>query len=385
MEREDEVREIKKLNDELDTRIVADKMTMVEEMNKMNDMIEKLQAENNMLKQQSSQRISDDTVDIDLSQLRASQGGESRFGGLGSTVPKRCLHFVKAHVVECNDICYDSGSSSSEFCATASSDSTVKVFDVSSGRLSKTLRGSGQPIMGVDMFGDFICGASVDKICRVWNMKTERCIHQLTGHGHKVTCCKFVGKGKNVLTGSADRSLKLWDINRSTFSIMKTMRHGSIVNCLSAFNNSGVSGHVDGGIRFYDLSSGERTAEMNNLHEGQITAVQFNPANPNQVLTNSRDNKLKISDMRMNETVAVLSHGSYKTAFNWSGASFSPDGRFVAAGGSTGELFVWNVDTQECEKLTGGHKNSLAGVAWGGNPNQQVATADRDGVCVLWA
>jgi len=109
------------------------------------------------------------------------------------------------------------------------------------------------------------------------------------------------------------------------------MRHGSIVNCLDVFNNNSVSGHVDGGVRFWDLASGERTAEMNNLHDGQITSVQFNPANSYQVLTNSRDNKIQISDMRMNEVVSTLTNGSYKTAFNWSRACFSPDGQYVAS------------------------------------------------------
>jgi len=57
----------------------------------------------------------------------------------------------------------------------------------------------------------------------------------------------------------------------------------------------------------------------------------------------------------------------------------------VVAGGASGELFVWNVDTQECEVLRGGHKNSLASVSWGANANQQVCSVDKDGVLVMWA
>ena len=236
------------------------------------------------------------------------------------------------------------------------------------------------------MYGNFICGASADKICRIWNIKTERCVHQLTGHGHKVNCCKFAGKGgRHVLTGSADRSLKLWDISRSTFSITKTMRHGSIINCLNVNNNNSVSGHVDGGVRFWDLSSGQRTAEMNNLHVGQVTAVEYNPANPFFILTNGRDDKIKISDMRMNEVITTLAHANYKTAFNWSGASFSPDGHFVVAGGLSGEIFVWQVETGKCEVvLRGGNKGSISSVAWGNNPNQQVASVDKTGGLCLW-
>jgi len=90
-------------------------------------------------------------------------------------------------------------------------------------------------------------------------------IHHLVGHAHKVTCVRFVGSAeKGVITGSADRSLKIWDISRKTYRQTVTLRHSSTSNCVDVGSDtvSAVSGHLDGGLRFWDLRSGERTADI---------------------------------------------------------------------------------------------------------------------------
>jgi WD40 repeat protein len=64
--------------------------------------------------------------------------------------------------------------------ATASSDSTVKVWDASSGMLRSTLRGgSGHTIISCDISGGLVVGGGSDKTCRVWNLRTERMVSGL--------------------------------------------------------------------------------------------------------------------------------------------------------------------------------------------------------------
>lgn len=65
------------------------------------------------------------------------------------------------------------------------------------------------------------------------------------------------------MTASADRSLKVWDISREVYKQLVTLRHGSTSNCIDVGIDSfsAVSGHVDGGIRCWDLRTGDRTSE----------------------------------------------------------------------------------------------------------------------------
>lgn len=81
-----------------------------------------------------------------------------------------------------------------------------------------------------------------------------------------------------------------------------------------------ISGHLDNNIRIWDARSGTSVKELTGIHNGQITSVTMSPGKLqvckhskialtcNQVegttlLTNSRDNTLKIIDIRMYEIV----------------------------------------------------------------------------------
>ena len=83
---------------------------------------------------------------------------------------------------------------------------------------------------------------------------------------------------------------------------------------------------MDGGLRFWDTRSGERTIDIPGMHEGSITSVQFNPANSAEVLTNGLDSCLKIVDVRAEKVIHTLSDPEFHTAHGWSASAFSADG-----------------------------------------------------------
>jgi autophagy-related protein 16 len=65
------------------------------------------------------------------------------------------------------------------------------------------------------------------------------------------------------------------------------------------------SGHFDGAIRAWDLRAGN-VARETKVHNGLITAV-FDTPNQNEILTNSRDNTLKLVDIRTMDVVQTFS------------------------------------------------------------------------------
>jgi len=137
---------------------------------------------------------------------------------------------------------------------------------------------------------------------------------------------------KNIVTGSADRSIRVWDIARKTYRQSVTLRHSSTTNCLEVSSdcNTAVSGHMDGSLRFWDLRSGDRTADIPGLHSGGVTSVQLDPTKSTYILTNGRDSNLKITDVRMCSAVNTLQHREFKTLYGWSGCTYSPDGKNLA-------------------------------------------------------
>jgi len=389
----EESMELRTTNEQLVNRIISEKDKTVMQFNQMNDMMMSQKKEIEMLR---AYKEINDKVSLEaptsIEKGNEEYDGQSKtrkWGGLGVVVPSEPKFIIKAHASEIISVRYDG--TGSDLVATASCDSTIKVWDTTNGRARSTLRGnSGQPMLGVDINGGLVAGCSSDKMIRIWSLKTDRMIHQLVGHMNKVTCVRFSPDSRSVVSASADRSIKVWDIARHTYKVNTTMRHGSTSNCIDVGSDglTIATGHMDGGIRLWDMRKGDRSTEIRSIHTGGVTSVQFDPKNSNVLLTNGRDSSISFSDIRMGSVVQTLQHKNFRTTFNWSSASFSANGMYVvAASGMNGDTFIWRTDDGYLEKHLVSHNQGVGGVAWGGGGTngQQVATVDRSGVLVLWS
>jgi len=182
--------------------------------------------------------------------------------------------------------------------------------------------------------------------------------------------------------------LKLWDISHRTYKQTVTLRHSSIAHAVDVSGDvCAISGHHDGGVRVWDLKTGgDRTANMEQLHEGGCTSVQFHPTNATQVLTSGKDSSLQVVDMRTGKVVKKYTHDEFRTTNTMTNAVWSPDGNYVASvSGLT--VFVWNTAKGSLVKKLTGHQATASGIAWGsgGTNGQQVASIDQGGRLILWA
>ena len=415
---------IKDENRKLIDRLVNDKEKTSDEMNTLNEMVDHLKKEVEMLRTLKVQddkrrswfgtpgKTSDDEEQVSSKGREDAQAG-AKFGTTGTVIPSSIQAIVTAHNGEASCVRYDS--SGADLVATCGTDSCVKVWDTSNGTLKATLRGT-LVIGACDIGDDLAVGGGSDKMCRVWSLKTQRMvshrilvvhteilvsrhkditnavlvsqIHQLVGHSNKITCVRLFGGGKGVLTGSADRSMKIWDISRNTYRQTTTLRHSSTCQTIDVASDSftTVSGHMDGGLRLWDVRTGDRTADMESVHEGGITFVQFDPSNATQVLTNGKDNCLKLIDMRTGTTISTFRDSDFNSPYSWSACAMSPNGMYVASvSGISGQLFVWRTSDAKLMAKLDGHKAGAGGIAWGRCGGQQVATVDRSGKLILWA
>lgn len=144
-------------------------------------------------------------------------------------------------------------------------DGTVKVWNASNGALRATLKGgSSNAIIDVDVTRHFVAGGGSDKTCRVWNFNTNHLVHHLVGHANKITSLRFFGGERGIVTAAADRQIKVWDISRQTYRQLSTMHPTSTANSIDVGIDSHTigSGHTDGGIRLWDMRTGQRCGEF---------------------------------------------------------------------------------------------------------------------------
>ena len=393
---------LKKSNDNFVNRIVQEKEKYMEEMMNMTELYEKANKKIEMLnelQEQEKKRFTwkrKSAIDPDKKLSPHPSDGDDnangrRFGGgAGTVLPSGIKHRITAHPCQATCVRYDA--SSADIIATAGEESTVKVWSTGNGALLKTLRGgSNQVMLGLDMSGDLTVSCGTDNMCRVWNTRTQRLLHQLVGHTQKVTSVRFFkGNTSAVLTASADRSMKVWDISRHTYRQTVTLRHSSTSNSLDMSYDgvTAVSGHHDGGVRFWDVRSGERTGEVTDLHTGGVSSVNFNPNNNAEILTLGSDSTLKLVDVRKaGQELQSFRYADFKNNLSYAACAISPDGNYAAAGSSTGTVFIWKTLDGTLEKQLQGHESNVVAVAWdrGGSNGQQFASVDNKGNLLLWA
>ncbi|KAF0691903.1 Aste57867_16942 [Aphanomyces stellatus] len=291
---------------------------------------------------------------------------------------------IRAHATEVNSVCF-SGSGKVAF--TASSDGTVRAWDSYSCQAKADYRGLGmsQPLICVRVSedGELVLGTGCDRICQVWRVGTGRIAHTLLGHKGKVYAAEFMLDPSNeVLTGGADRSIRVWDVtsgrNLKTFSCRSTCNDLAV-----AVGGQIASAHQDGAVRFWDARTKNPVHELNDLHADQITSVSFT-RDGTKVLTNSRDNTLQLLDTRTYEVLGQYAAPSYVCGFNWSKAAVTPDGQYIAAGSTTGSVLIWDAATKAVwRENKDTHTGAVVGCMWSPN-GQMLASCDKNGCLVLW-
>ncbi|KAM7043578.1 autophagy-related protein 16-1 isoform 5-T5 [Acridotheres tristis] len=296
-------------------------------------------------------------------------------------VPTTAICVFDAHDGEVNAVQFSPGS---RLLATGGMDRRVKLWEVLGDRCEPkgSLSGSNAGITSIefDSAGSYLLAASNDFASRIWTVDDNRLRHTLTGHSGKVLSAKFLLDNARIVSGSHDRTLKLWDL-RSKVCI-KTVFAGSSCNDIVCTEQCVMSGHFDKKIRFWDIRTESIVKELELF--GRITALDLNPERT-ELLTCSRDDLLKIIDLRVSAVKQTFSAQGFKCGSDWTRVVFSPDGNYVAAGSADGALYIWNVLTGKLERtLAKHHSSSINAVTWS-PAGAHVVSVDKGNKAVLWS
>ena len=284
-------------------------------------------------------------------------------------LPAKKIFEFEAHDAEVNAVKWCPDMDSRSILLTGGGDRKVKLWEVTVGRgevsCRTTFTGSNAAITSIDVDNEMVLASSNDFASRVWTLdgKLRR---TLTGHSNKVLAVKFLSSANRVVSGSHDRTLKIWDLNRHACT--RTLFAGSSCNDLvvaSGSSDSGsiISGHFDKRIRFWETRTESTCNEI--LLEGKITSLALSP-NSFNLLACVRDDTLKQLDLRMNKIVTTFIADGFKVGCDWTRAVFSPDNEYVAAGSSDGAIFIWNLASGKVETILKDqhHGHNVITCAW---------------------
>jgi len=178
-----------------------------------------------------------------------------------------CMHRLNAHdemVVSAN---FDLSGS---MLVTAGFDGLVKVWDVNSGSLLRSFSGSKDSKTPVCFAkwspnGKFILVGSFDGTWKLLNSDTGKTSKVYTGHTFNDYCvfASFsLTSGKYIISGSADNNVHVWDLN-SRLLLQKLEGHNDVVVAVSShpYYDIIASGSLDKTVRLWKVPAEESISD----------------------------------------------------------------------------------------------------------------------------
>lgn len=198
------------------------------------------------------------------------------------------------------------------------------------------------------------------------------------GHAGTITAVAVSPNGRLVLTGSYDRTARLWNLQsgRVVARLDGTDRVVSSV-AFSADETSVVTGHFDGTARLWDIETGSEVRRFAE-HGDRVTAVACSSDN-RWVLTGSWDATARLWDRATGKEVRRFQGHSDKVT----SVALSADGRWVLTGSHDKTARLWDRETGAEARRFQGHTDRVTSVAF--VPGQAaVVTASDDRTARLW-
>jgi WD40 repeat protein len=276
--------------------------------------------------------------------------------------------------VECMALCESKG-----WLVSASSDRTVKVWEISSGRLLRALAGHSEHVYSVSVTPDGTRGVSgaADGSARLWDLTTGVELRSLATTGSLALGVKITADGRRVVSATPE-SVQVWDAE--TGDLLHSFPGGPHnTNCLELIGGErrAIVALGNGDLVVLDISAGIELRRFR-THVFGVSALAIT-RDERLAVTASSDLSLMVWDVESGtELRTILAHFERIEA-----VAVHPDGQRIFSSSGERTLRTWNIATGREQRTLHDHSHAIESIAIS-RDGKLMITGSTGGVIRVW-
>jgi len=220
-------------------------------------------------------------------------------------------------------------------------------------------RGHTNYITCFQLYRNSVVSGSADSTIKVWDVKKKDALQTLNGHIGPINALQF--NEVRIASCSQDCTVRLWDT--TTGNNLHVFNHNTAVNCLQFDENKIVS--ASSIIKVHDIRSGNLTQTLNNNQI--ISNLQLNEF----MVVMTCNNNLKVWDIRnqQNPVRAINGNGPF-TALQ-----ALPTQNQIVTGSNLGSVEIWDINTGAISHTFNDHNSTVNSLQCDGS---KIVTGSQD-------
>jgi WD40 repeat protein/serine/threonine protein kinase len=203
----------------------------------------------------------------------------------------------------------------------------------------------------------FVLSGGADHTVRMWDIDTLKCLKVFKEHSDEVRSVAFLPGGRQFVSGSFDGTIKVWNIEKAECVVTLEGDDRDITSLAVTKDGRRIlSGSYEGIIRLRDVHTGECLMTYRG-HKRGVIEVTLAPDNLSFVST-SFDNTMIIWDLENAESSKTFNNKDYRV----NSVKYTPDGGYLVTGSSDHKIRLLDIKTDDCLRTFLGHDGEVSSV-----------------------